>query len=311
MGTHPLQGIPQPSDVVVPTHQCSLAHRLRPTPGDDPGPDGTGRYHHQVTTDGEAASVGEAMEPTDGIIADIADELRWTFAERKGWLLGFGFNLVVAAVYVGYQHYDPHVRDDVRVAGIATAVAVWVLADVINTNLLGSDADRVRHSIDRNDRVARILALKGLALGVLLLPLTVAISVGTRLAIDRWRSIPHAVMLDVWVVFAWLGVGALLSVVLPYNPISLKQRWKDRRTWPRWILCLLVPYAALGVVRYLAWPADRIARHLLGRPDHHLLGYAFIYMCWGVAVWLLCLGLAEGYAAVGRSRFERDLQRTG
>jgi hypothetical protein len=254
-------------------------------------------------------AAGPALEPRGGVLADVADELRWTFTGRKGWLVGIGANLAVAAVYVGYTHYDPQVRDNVRVAGIATGVAVWVLADVVNTNQLGADADRVRASLDRRDRVSRILALKGLALGVLLLPLTCAISIGVRLAIDHWRAIPHAVMLDVWVVFTWLGVGSILSVLLPYDPIPLRERWRRRRTWLRWAVCLAVPYAALAVIRYLAWPADRLARHLFGRPEHHLLGYAFLYLCWGVVVWLVCLGLAELYVGVARRRFEADLGR--
>ena len=257
----------------------------------------------------EEPPAATAVEPRGGLIVDLADELRWTFTSRKGWLIGIGFNLVVAAVYVGYTHYNPHDRDDIKVAGIATAVAAWVLADVVNTNQLGSDAERVRHSVAGHDRIARILALKSLALAVLLLPLTVAISVGVRLAIDRWRSIPHAVMLDIWVVFVWLGIGGLLSVLLPYDPLPLRERWRRRRTWLRWAVCLAVPYALLVVVRYLAWPADRIARHVVGRPEHHLLGYAFVYMCWGVVVWLLSLGLAELYVGAFRTRFEEDLRK--
>jgi hypothetical protein len=248
-------------------------------------------------------------EPRAGILADVADELRWTFSGRKGWLIGIGFNLVIAGIYVGYTHYDPHVRDNVKVAGIATGVAVWVLADVVNTNQLGSDADRVRASLQRRDRVSRILALKSLALAVLLLPFTCAISIGVRLAIDRWRSVPHAVMLDIWVVFVWLGAGAIVSVVLPYDPIPLRDRWRQRRTWLRWAVCLAVPYAALGVIRWLAWPADRVARHLLGDPHRHLLGYAFVYLCWGLVVWGICLGLAELYAGAAPGRLERDLER--
>lgn len=54
-------------------------------------------------------------------LSEIVDELRWTFSERRGWLIGIAFNLAVAAVYVGYTHYRPHAHDLVRVAGIATA----------------------------------------------------------------------------------------------------------------------------------------------------------------------------------------------
>ena len=53
---------------------------------------------------------------------------------------------------------------------------------------------------------------------------------------------PHALLLDVGAVFLWLGVGNVVSVLLPYRPISLKARLRARPTWRRWLLCQAVPY---------------------------------------------------------------------
>jgi hypothetical protein len=251
-----------------------------------------------------------APTATTGTLSEIADELRWTFSERRGWLIGLGFNLAIAAAYVGYSHFQSHSHDVVRIAGIATGVALWVLADVINTNQLGADPDRVAARLESGHGVAHELALKNSALGVLLLPLTVLISVGVRLALDRWRAIPHAVVLDVAVVFFWLGIGNVLSVLLPYRPISLKERWRAKRSWSRWALCLAVPYVALLVVRWLAWPAEFVLDHRrFGRPDSHLMSYALVYLAWGVVLWALGLGFAGSYSRLARDRLDRDLHR--
>jgi hypothetical protein len=247
--------------------------------------------------------------PARGLLSDIAVELQWTLRERKGWFIGIGFNLILAGIYVGYTHYQPNRPDDVRVAGIATGVALWVLADVINTNQLGDDGARVAALLAEGHGVGRQIARKNGALACILLPLTVLISVGVRLALDRWRAIPHAVLLDLFVVFTWLGVGDVISVLLPYRPISLRSRWHLRRSWPRWLLCLLAPYLALPVINQLRWPADRLAHVLLGSPDRHLLGFAFLYMCWGVVLWGAGIGIAALYGRRAPRRLESELNR--
>jgi hypothetical protein len=168
----------------------------------------------------------------------------------------------------------------------------------------------VARSLQRGEHVGHELALKNLALGSLLFPFAFVLSVGVRLALDRWRAIPHAVLFDLYVVFIWLGVGSLVSVLLPYRPISLRQRWQRRRSWFRWLVCLAAPYAVLFcVIRPLRWPVDHLARALCGSPEQHLLSYSFVYMCYGVAVWLVCLCLAGLYGRIAPQRLRADLER--
>ncbi|HWC39862.1 MAG TPA: hypothetical protein VG476_15100, partial [Acidimicrobiales bacterium] len=170
-----------------------------------------------MQTDRRSGRDTSAAEPRVGLLRDVIDELRWTFSARKGWLIGILGNLALAIGYVGYNHYDPHHVDDLRIANIGAAVVVWVLSSVLSTNQLGSDSDRVRTSLERGDSVPRILAIKNLALSLLLVPLAIAISVAVRIPLERWRLLPHAVMLDVGAVFFWMGIGSVVSVLLPYR----------------------------------------------------------------------------------------------
>ncbi len=249
--------------------------------------------------------------PSAGPLSAIASELRRTFAERRSWLFGLGLNLAIAVVYVGYEHFHPHSHDEVRIAGIATGTVAWVLADVINTNQLGADADQVARSIDGGHGIVREMALKNLALACLLFPAAFVLSVGVRLALDRWRAIPHAIMFDLSAVFVWLGVGSVISALLPYRPIPLRERWKDRRSWFRWCCCLAAPYIALFVIiRPLRRPADHLAHFLYGPPELHLLGYSFVYMCYAFVVWAVCLGMIGLYGALAPRRLRADLGRT-
>jgi hypothetical protein len=118
-------------------------------------------------------------------------------------------------------------------------------------------------------------------------------------------------MLDAFVVLVWLGIGDVVSVLLPYRPISLRERWAARRSWPRWAACLTVPYLlfTLGVAGYLHWPVRVFALDAYGPERTHLLAWSFTYMCWGLVVWAAGVGFASRYARVARPRLERALRR--
>ncbi len=270
---------------------------------------------HAVEAEVEAVAAeveAEVEAEARHIIGEVGDEIRFTFSERRGWLVGVAFNIVIAGVWIGYTHYQPHSHDRVRIAGLATGVALWVLADVINTNQLGADADRVARKLEKGRGVVHELILKNGALVFLLLPLTVCISVVARLLVDRWRDIPDAVLLDLFVVFIWLGIGDVLSVLLPYRPISLRDRWHARHTWPRWLVCLAAPYLALFAIRWLNWPLRELRIHrVFGSADRNFTPYVLTCLAYGLAVWVLALAVVSVYSRVKEERLDRDLHRSG
>ena len=263
-----------------------------------------------VVTDDAAVGSAPATEPRAGLLDDVKDELHWTFSGRKGWLLGMLFNLLVAIVVIGYQRYDPHVSGDIKIANIGIAVVVYVLAGTLATNQLGADAERVINSVERGDRVSRILAIKNVSLAVMLIPVALLVSVVVRILVDRWRLMPNTALYDIAGVFVWLGLGNLISVMLPYRPISLRARLKARWTWLRWGLRQAVPYVLyyLGAPLLLTFPAVII--HVLkvfGRRDS--LWYPLVSLATALVGWQVGLWLASVWAERHRRRFEAELRR--
>jgi hypothetical protein len=249
-----------------------------------------------------------ATEPRAGLIDDVIDELRWTLAGRKGWLLGMAANLALAIIVVGYQHYDPHVSGDIKIANIGVAVVVYVLAGTLATNQLGADADRALNSLERGDSVPRILALKNVALAVLLVPVALLVSLIVRIMVDRWRLMANTALFDTAAVFVWLGLGNIISVMLPYRPISLRARLKARKTWKRWAVRQAVPYALyyLGVPALLMLPT--VLAHQLKLFGHQrLLYYPLLALGNSLVAWLFGLWLATAWTARQRSRFMAEL----
>ena len=138
---------------------------------------------------------------------------------------------------------------------------MFVLADVTTTNVLGVDTERTRLRLLRGVSLARILLVKNVALlvivGVPTLVATALITVHDEANYRLVLTLPGVI----YPVLTWLGVGNLVSVLLPYWPVPLVTRWRERRVWSRtvrWLVCLGLPYALCGAVD----PMSRLPRML-------------------------------------------------
>jgi hypothetical protein len=126
---------------------------------------------------------------------------------------------------------------------------------------------------------------------------------------------PNTALYDVAPVFLWLGIGNVISVMLPYRPISLRARLKARKTWRRWAVRQALPYALYYLcVPVLMLPAGLVHKlevfgkpRLLGYPD--LLCYPLATVGNALVVWLLGLWLATLWANRHRKRYEAELRR--
>jgi hypothetical protein len=243
---------------------------------------------------------------------DFADELRWTFAHRRGWLIGFAANLALAGLFVAITHYDPR-TGGLRLAGLAAELAAWVIASTLATNQLGDDFEYVLSRLDQGDSVTRILLSKNLVLAALLVPITVAVSVAAQLDITHLHRLFPSVtedLLDVFVVLLWLGIGGLTSVLLPYRPIPLRARRQARHTWRRWSACQALPYLLFFVVLPpLAELPRLVAADLFGGRHRNVAEYSATFVVWGLTVWMAGLGLAALYVRRAPERFLADLRR--
>jgi hypothetical protein len=262
---------------------------------------------------GQRAASGQAeVEPRLGLFRDVLDELHWTFSGRRGWLIGIAGNLAFAYAYLAITQGDQHNFGDIKSANVGLAVVVWALADVVNTNQLGSDSDRVRASLEAGDSVARILAIKNLALAVLFIPLAFLISIVHRIIVDHWNLVLHTAVSDVGAVLLWMGVGGVFSVLLPYRPISIRARLKARKTWLRYAICQGAPYVALGVVALMHLPYLLIyTLRAFGPVRSNYLEYALVYLGLAFLYWGLGLFVASLYGHSARERLLSDLHREG
>ena len=222
----------------------------------------------------------------------VAAELRWAFIPPWSWLAGVVANLVLAALWLLVQPLHPHHHHD-WVILIGTYFSSFILADVTTTNVLGIDHIRVRAALDDGVGLWRILLAKNLALAVIVGVPTLAVAMGMTLWLESPARLAVTIPNVAVPIVSWLGVGNLVSVLLPVGDERLINRWRqrrDRRATARWLAHLGLPYLLYyvadpvgGVEHKLLWrQVPRAVASILGRESRSLVHIGIAFAVWAV-----------------------------
>ncbi len=238
-----------------------------------------------------------------GLLWQVVGEVRWSFTRPWTWLLGVGVNLVLSMLWLllvpltGRRHSD-------WVIVVGTYFATFLLADVTTTNLLGPDVKRAGFSLAQGVPLHRILLVKNLALLVIvggpLLVATATLTVFDEATYRLVLTLPGVA----FPVLTWLGVGNLVSVLLPVAVIPLRQRWRQRRHWrstSRWLFHLGLPYGLLYAVDPVGDIPGAITRGIRfppGMAERRGLALSLT----GLVLWLLGTAAALGIVRIRRLR---------
>ncbi len=227
----------------------------------------------------------------------IWSDLRWSFRPPYIWLSGIVFNLVLSLLWLIVDPLTdgPH-RDWAIIVG--SYFAVFVLADVTTTNVLGADAVRVTRALTQGVSLQRILLVKNLSLLIIVgLPTVIAtgvITVVTENDTDLTFTLPGVI----FPILTWLGLGNFVSVALPVAALPLEQRWASRHDWRRtlrWLFHLGLPYAIYLVVS----PVSMVPRFIDSRAVLAVRSPAWrglTLSLTGIAFWVLGTVLALALA---------------
>jgi hypothetical protein len=222
----------------------------------------------------------------------VADEIRWSFTPPRLWLSGVVANVVLSLLYLLVSPLtNPRHSQFSWDVLIGTYFATFVLADVTSTNVLGVDIHRVRASLRAGMTIRGVLFTKNLALLVLVGGPTLLLTaiLGRHLTPARLTDTLLLVLLPL---LSWLGVGNVISVLLPVQTRTLAQRRREWRTWRTviWLTHLALPYG----LYFLVAPIDGVRRdpllHLLPHHSHGLRAPLNAFV--GLLVWALGTAIA-------------------
>ena len=169
----------------------------------------------------------------------VVSEVRHLLADRPRAILArIVVTLAIALSMVTFYHLTGLTRYD-DAGRLTLYLFSAVVGSVICTNALCFEAARVREMLERGEPLWRILVAKNLAMAVMItsagLPVIALLAVAGEV-----NPVP---MIDqlVTMVFIWLGVGNVLSVVYPLRHEPVSARWHDG-TWRPFLLSFAISY---------------------------------------------------------------------
>jgi hypothetical protein len=251
----------------------------------------------------QAAAENAAGDLRLGLWAAVVAEIRWAFTQPRDWLTGVGVNLALALVFLIVDPLHIHRHQD-WVVVVGTYLASFILADVTTTNMLGVDDIRVKKALHDGVPFWRVLVVKNIALVVIVgLPTLVV-----AMAMTLWMETPARLMVTIpnvaVPIVSWIGIGNIVSVLLPVATEPLICRWRQRRQVRLtvvWMASLALPYALF----YVADPIDGLPHKFLWsevpRAIGPILGHqsrGFVHIGIALAVWVA--GTAIAHLVVSR-----------
>lgn len=235
--------------------------------------------------------------------AAVKSEIRWAFTPPHTWLLGVLTNVVLALTWLVVQPLTTHGRHQDWVVLVGTYFSSFVLADVTTTNVLGADHHRVMQGLADDVSPWRILVIKNVALLILVGLPTLAAAVALTLWFETPARLGVTVPNVAVPILTWLGVGNVISVLLPARDASLRCRWRgrrDRRQTGGWLLALVLPYALYYVADPMGGIEHREFWRRLPATFTHTFGpvlgrdtKSFVHLGIALMVWVLGTLIAD------------------
>lgn len=169
----------------------------------------------------------------------FVDEVRHVVADApRKILLRLAITLAISLAMVAGYHFIGVTRYD-DFSQLSLYLFSAVVGSVVCTNALCFEAQRVRDGLSRGERMWRILVAKNLAMAALIV--VAALPVIVFLAATTYGSAAAMVDQLVTMVFIWLGLGNVLSVLYPLRHEPIRARFRDG-TWLPYLFLFAVSY---------------------------------------------------------------------
>jgi hypothetical protein len=264
--------------------------------------------HHMAADEAGRGAVRRSailrVDPMSALGGRFVEELRHVFADKpRKILMRLAITLAISLAMVAGYHFIGVARYD-DFGQLTLYLFSAVVGSVVCTNALCFEAKRVREGLSRGERMWRILVAKNLAMAALLV--VAALPVIVFLAATTYGSATAMVDQLVTMVFIWLGLGNVLSVLYPLRHEPFQARLRDG-TWLPYLLLFAVSYGvgltANLMIYWQLWAKYTAASRL----DAGAWGAFALVLASALTCWILLTVFA--LAASREPRIRRVLSR--
>lgn len=205
------------------------------------------------------------VAPVSGVGMRILDEVRHVvFDSPRAILVRLVITLAISLSLVSVYHFSGWTKYD-DVSQLSLYLFSAVVGSVVCTNALCFEAQRVRDGVAGGERIWRILVAKNLAMAMLITVAALPV-IGFLTVANEGNPIA---MIDqlVTMVFIWLGVGNVLSVLYPLRHEPISARLRDG-TWKPFLFSFALSYGVGLTVNLMIfwrlWSRQKASTYLAG-----------------------------------------------
>lgn len=242
------------------------------------------------------------------VLGGLSYELRETFRPPFEILQVIFFN--VSLVLAGWFLLGPDTITAERFASLVFLPAVlasWAFSDVPATNLYASQPQRALGALGHPDRLRNLIFARNLTLWCLIAPAGAILS--WILALDD-NDVPTTIIVAAIVLilpFGFLGITSIVAPLLPYHPMSIKERRKKKNTWIRWGVAVIIPFIlTMPSAFLLLLPAIGLVE-LMGRSSTSVGLALLVTIVWTYIVRKIAVGITLRLTAQREERLRAFL----
>ncbi len=236
----------------------------------------------------------------------VRGEIEYMLTRRPRTIVrSLAVSLAMGLLYLGFIRVFKWERDGQWAPYLGLFVLSVVMGGSVCINAMSFDAMRVRAALDSGARLWHLLVIKNLALLTIVAPLGFVLSALLAWRVGDWGALWKACILTILFILLWMGVGNVLSVVLPIRDEPIKKR-KQSGSLKQFLIAFAVSYGVGYLVNFMLVWRIFAARELAARLHEWVLPAIALFLG-GVFMYLLLTIVAVALAQQPKVR--RSLQR--
>jgi hypothetical protein len=241
-----------------------------------------------ATVDGLTPLLGQNAVSRHGpaLARGVRGEIEYILTRKpRSVVKSLAISLALGLLYLGFIRVFQWDRNQRWLPYLGLWVISVVMGGAVCLNAMSFDAMRVRAALDSGARLWHLLVIKNLALTCLVAPLGFLLS-----GLLAWRAADlgaffKACALMICFILLWLGVGNVLSVLLPIRDEPIKNR-KQSGSLKQFLIAFAVSYAIGYLVNIMLLWRVFAARELASRLGGVVIPVILIILS-SAAMWIL------------------------